>query len=308
MLLASKVFCRLCQKIEHRRYTLEAPKDAPNSRPLTLAFRLHSENPQTDHLSTPILILHGVLGSKDNWRSMANRMSAETGRRVYSLDARNHGESPHCSEHSPRLMAADLAEFVSQHGLKRVCAMGHCMGGKGMMKFSLHYPQMVERAIFVDISMVEEPTMAKVVEEIFDVISTMQLPPNKSLREGRTLALRELKLVMRNTPGADMIVKNLRKDSNTGEFYWVCNFPALRRNWAELANVHKTITAKSPYQGPVLFIAGTHSKFFQTSHMAGIRQWFPQAKVQWLKAGHLMHHEDPEGFLKLVLDFLNEDK
>nr|CAD2169535.1 unnamed protein product [Meloidogyne enterolobii] len=55
---------------------------------------------------------------------------------------RNHGESPHTSECSYQLMAADLREFIQKEVLSRsrfktVFLLGHSMGGKVAAEFSL---------------------------------------------------------------------------------------------------------------------------------------------------------------------------
>lgn len=43
----------------------------------------------------PIIISHGLFGSKNNWRGLARRISEATKRTVYAVDLRNHGDSPH---------------------------------------------------------------------------------------------------------------------------------------------------------------------------------------------------------------------
>jgi esterase len=57
----------------------------------------------------PLMILHGLFGSGDNWQTLARRF-AET-HQVFLVDQRNHGHSPHSDAFSYELMAADLAEF-----------------------------------------------------------------------------------------------------------------------------------------------------------------------------------------------------
>ncbi|MDX1466391.1 MAG: alpha/beta fold hydrolase, partial [Halomonas sp.] len=42
---------------------------------------------------TPLVVVHGLLGSADNWRSHAKQWQRR--RRVITVDLRNHGRSPH---------------------------------------------------------------------------------------------------------------------------------------------------------------------------------------------------------------------
>ena len=46
-----------------------------------------------------LFILHGFLGSGDNWKTLAKKWS-ELGREVHLLDARNHGKSFHSDQFS----------------------------------------------------------------------------------------------------------------------------------------------------------------------------------------------------------------
>src|SRR6478672_1449510 len=98
----------------------------------------------------PLLILHGLFGSLENWRSMARRLSAEF--QVFSIDQRNHGESPHSSEMTYEMMAEDVAELLRETKLRRVNVLGHSMGGKTAMQFSLSHPEAVERLVVADIA------------------------------------------------------------------------------------------------------------------------------------------------------------
>ena len=45
---------------------------------------------------------------------------------VYTVDARNHGESPHTHDMSYDLMSTDLVQFCQSHDLKKVVLMGKC--------------------------------------------------------------------------------------------------------------------------------------------------------------------------------------
>ena len=59
------------------------------------------------------VILHGLLGSANNWRSLINRDDLLAGRFVCALDLRNHGRSPHSDSMTYQEMAADGAAMSS---------------------------------------------------------------------------------------------------------------------------------------------------------------------------------------------------
>ncbi len=92
----------------------------------------------------PLIILHGLLGSLDNWQSIAKKI-AEQGFSVYIIDQRNHGRSPHTEEFDYNLLSSDLLEFMEQHHIQKAHLLGHSMGGKTVMQFALTHPQKVQQ-------------------------------------------------------------------------------------------------------------------------------------------------------------------
>jgi pimeloyl-ACP methyl ester carboxylesterase len=51
----------------------------------------------------PLVIGHGLFGSRGNWSGLARKFSLS--RRVFVVDHRNHGDSPHCLSHTYQEMA-----------------------------------------------------------------------------------------------------------------------------------------------------------------------------------------------------------
>lgn len=75
----------------------------------------------------PLIICHGLFGSKQNWRSLAKSISVRCQCEVYTIDARNHGESPHVDAHSYELMANDVLHFIQDQGIENPMLLGHSM-------------------------------------------------------------------------------------------------------------------------------------------------------------------------------------
>ncbi|MFY9224383.1 MAG: alpha/beta fold hydrolase, partial [Blastocatellia bacterium] len=89
----------------------------------------------------PLIILHGLFGSLDNWHTLSKNFSEHY--KVFSLDQRNHGRSPHSDEFNYSVMAQDLAVFLEQRNLSEVYLLGHSMGGKVAMEFAFNSPEKV---------------------------------------------------------------------------------------------------------------------------------------------------------------------
>ncbi len=92
-----------------------------------------------------LLILHGFLGSLDNWHTLATEWSNYF--TVYTLDLRNHGKSPHTEHHSIALMADDVAEFMEQQQIASAYILGHSMGGKVAMQMAFTYTNKIDKLI-----------------------------------------------------------------------------------------------------------------------------------------------------------------
>lgn len=106
-----------------------------------------------------IIILHGLLGSLDNWQTIAKQLSST--HQVYIVDQRNHGRSPHTDEMSYEVLAQDMVEFCTQHQITKTTIIGHSMGGKVAMLIALQHPKLIEKLIVVDIARVSMAVMKR---------------------------------------------------------------------------------------------------------------------------------------------------
>ena len=84
-------------------------------------------SPKSPSAAVPLVILHGLYGSRQNWRSLARNLATSLDRDVYPLDLRNHGQSPHARECDYSHMADDVRHFIQQKSLGSVALLGHSM-------------------------------------------------------------------------------------------------------------------------------------------------------------------------------------
>jgi pimeloyl-ACP methyl ester carboxylesterase len=89
---------------------------------------LYSESVD-EHLEPPIVILHGLFGSAQNWRGLGRQLGPMLGGRsnVYALDLRNHGSSFHHPLMNFESMAADVEHWMIKQGISRATVIGHSM-------------------------------------------------------------------------------------------------------------------------------------------------------------------------------------
>ena len=81
----------------------------------------------------PLVILHGLLGSLDNWVTVSKYLAKKY--KVYIIDLPNHGKSYHTKYFSYENMANDLDSFFVENGLTKFSLLGHSMGGKLALKY-----------------------------------------------------------------------------------------------------------------------------------------------------------------------------
>ncbi|EMY25231.1 alpha/beta hydrolase family protein [Leptospira interrogans serovar Australis str. 200703203] len=98
----------------------------------------------------PIIVLHGLFGSSKNWLSVGDFLSQYAD--VYLLDLRNHGDSPHSSEHSIASMVEDIEVWVTKQKLEKPVILGHSMGGLVSMGFALKNPNILSLLFIEDIA------------------------------------------------------------------------------------------------------------------------------------------------------------
>lgn len=95
--------------------------------------------------NTPVIFLHGLFGSKNNFKSIASHIARTTGHPCFGVDLRNHGDSPHASFSENEIpaieMARDLALFLTNIvkvnlEKREIFLVGHSLGGRVALQFA----------------------------------------------------------------------------------------------------------------------------------------------------------------------------
>lgn len=240
-----------------------------------------------------LLILHGLLGSSDNWQTLAKKYALEF--RVHLIDARNHGKSPHSQDHSYELMAADLLKYVDDHSIEKACLLGHSMGGKTVMLFSENHPDRVSKLIVADISPKEYTPHH---EHIFKALKSI----NPAIANSRNEVFEVLESQLGEDPVLiSFLMKNLRREKSGG-YTWRFNLEALSVN---LLDVTKQIHL-STNTVPTLFIYGALSEYVRSEDLTELEECYLLLEHVCLEnSGHWLHAQEPEQFFNATSGFLN---
>ncbi len=239
----------------------------------------------------PLVILHGLFGTSDNWQTIAKQWAEHF--TIYLIDQRNHGRSPHMNSISYPEMAADLAAFFEIEWVHRCFLLGHSMGGKTAMQFAFDYPDQVEKLLVVDIAPKAYPAGHN---EIFAALQALAL----DRLEDRSEAEAQLMEKLNNRAIVQFLLKNLSR-SKAGGFQWKMNLPVIYRDYP---NILSAVSGPA-FEAPSLFIRGANSRYITEEDKPSIHELFPQAQLVSVEdAGHWVHAEQPAALVALVEQFL----
>lgn len=242
----------------------------------------------------PLIILHGLFGSSDNWMSIAKVLESHF--KIYLVDLRNHGQSPHSDEFSYTAMAEDINEFIEDHGIEKPFILGHSMGGKTAMKFAITHTDKWAKLIVVDIAPRAYPVRH---DTILEGLKSIDLTHLKS----RTDADKQLSGYVKDLGTRQFLLKNLAR-KHEGGFEWKLNLQVIDKN---IEAMGEGIEERLAIEKEVLFIRGENSDYIQDTDNILIVQLFPNSEIKTVKnAGHWVHAEQPEVLIEMVLDFLRE--
>ena len=240
----------------------------------------------------PMIILHGLFGSSDNWLTQAKLFAPHY--RVMSIDQRNHGQSPHSDDFDYQCMVGDLDEFIEDQKLNEPIIIGHSMGGKAAMNLAVAHPEKISKLIVVDIA----PRAYNL--EHYTIVEGL-----KAIDVGNLTSRNEADTVLsEHVPEPDVrqfLLKNLQRKS-TGGFSWKINLPVIAE---KLSNIGLDLQFEGQFEKPTLFIRGAKSKYVRDEDWHRIIKIFPSAKLETMDTGHWVQAEKPQEFADVVMKWLS---
>ena len=243
----------------------------------------------------PLVIVHGLFGSGDNWLTLAGKFP---GRRVYLPDLRNHGDSFWDPSFTVADLAGDLAEMARLAGLGPCPWIGHSLGGKAVMELVLSEPDLATGAAILD--MAPRASEARYLGFV-PALRALDL----SLVASRGEAQKLLEKTIQDRPTLQFLLKSLTADGeNTGRLRWKLNLEALDNQYPE---IWRAIRPGRSWAGPILFLKGGDSDYFQPGNEVFARELFPKAELATIpEAGHWLHAEKPAEVMAALKHWLEK--
>ncbi|CAE6542776.1 unnamed protein product [Rhizoctonia solani] len=260
-------------------------------------------DPPEPKSKSPVLIVHGLYGSKQNWRSLSKAFARQLGRPVYTVDLRNHGDSPHSPIMDYSAMASDILRFCQSKSLSDISLVGHSLGGKVVMSFALNpsLPEgMLSRLVVVDISPAVGPISPEF-RRYIDAMKEIDHAKVKTKKEGEEI----LKKYESDASTRAFLLHNLVAPAKGEPLKFRIPLSAIADAIDGIGEFPYT-PGKETWNGATLFVKGAKSKqvYINRRTMGVMEQFFPNMKLETLDTGHWVHAEKPQEFVDLVSNFI----
>ncbi len=242
----------------------------------------------------PLVILHGLFGSSDNWQTFARGMADQY--KVISLDLRNHGNSMHTYDFNYNSISQDIRETLSELQLDQYHLLGHSMGGKAAAYHTLENPDRVSKLVIIDIAMRAYPPHH---DRYFDAMLSMDLNQITNRMEAENW----LSNYIHEEIVRKFLLKSLIREES-GKFKWKFGLDELYTSYDV---VNRAITSDHPFTRDTLIVSGDRSDYITDQDQEYFLKLFPKATFSVIaQAGHWVQADQPLALQNILLDFLSK--
>ena len=232
---------------------------------------------------SPVVLVHGNTGSSRWWK----KVMALDGRRVVALDLPNFGRSARLDSADIDLYADYLAAFIGALGLERPVVVGHSLGGAVVMSMAARNPGLPAGVVIVDGA---APSGLVTLEAHY--------PYFELIRADRGLMRKALAAV------APTMTDEAFLDEIVDDAMLMAPF-AFEGNPRALARLDYTGRAGA-FTGPALVVWGRKDTIITEAMARETAAAYPNGRLLILDSvGHSVMVEDPEGFERILLDYLD---
>lgn len=263
----------------------------------------------------PVLILiHGGLEHARVWDQLARQLCADW--HVLVPDLRGHGDSDWSTGGAYAIpdFVPDIAALVAELGERPVNLVAHSLGGNIAVHYTALFPEKVSRLCVIEglgfspeararrDEKSRREQLREWVEKVrgLDALGASQYPSVEAavqrLMKHDPLLSREL---------AEYVCERGLRPNDNGQLRWKYDHQIRGFGSAEIASVEPSDLWRA-IECPVLLMYGAESWASNPQHDGRV-QHFAQARVVSVeRAGHNLHHHQPEVFLTHLRAFLAE--
>lgn len=254
----------------------------------------------------PLVLIHGLSSSMGFWEHQLPALAND--RRVLALDLPGYGMSGRPdAPYTPPWYAELVAAWLDGMGVEQAVLVGHSMGGQIAITAALDHPELVDRLILAAPAGIE--TFDRGAADWMKEFWTEERATHATEQELR--ATFETLVFNRKDAGVERLLEERVRLSKTAAFRGTS--VAVSRSVAGMLD-HPVAHRLDELKPPTLLVFGTDDRMIPNALFTGGRTAaiakagaaaIPDVKLVMLpRAGHTVHHDDPDAFNAAVRDFL----
>jgi pyruvate dehydrogenase E2 component (dihydrolipoamide acetyltransferase) len=256
----------------------------------------------------PVLMIHGLGGWAENWRSVMPAVAA-SGRRAIAVDLPGFGES----ERPKRARYFDVTEpfyarflvaLLDELGIGHAHVAGHSFGGVVAFTLAVWRPDRVR-----SLALVAPGGVGRALPQGFRLLTLPGLELVARLRRSPAITRAVLYTCFhdpRRCP-EEVVAESIRYgQASVDEMISVLRAVVSFRRGIRDEVRGPWIERLGRYRGPVLFVWGREDRVLPSSLLAQARELAPEAELRLIgSCGHLVMVERPDEFVEAFIPFLD---
>lgn len=259
------------------------------------------------------IVIHGALGSGQNFRSFVKRLLAQCPDWAFALvDLRGHGRShPAPPPHSMETCAEDIERMATQllqgaPGARLGAVIGHSLGGKVALQFARRGVVVAEQVWALDSNPgAQDPDDAHEIRTVLAGVRSIAQPIRSRQDVVTGLLQRGLSSGL-----AQWMTTNLRREGDT--FEWVFDLPVIEGLLADYFVVDLwPFLASPPVHTALHLVIADASNRWTPAMREQARAAVREGKVflhPLGDAGHWVHVDNPDGLLAILVPELTKTR
>lgn len=260
----------------------------------------------------PLVLVHGGRDHARSWDWTAEALSEDY--HVYAMDHRGHGDSDWVSDgnYSAGDMVYDLAQFIHQLGVGPVRIIAHSMGGNVALRYTGMFPEMVTKLIAIEglgpsPKRRDEMRATPYPERQREWIERKRKAAGRSPRKYESIEAAFTRMIEENSYLTEAQARHLTihgvNRNEDGTYSW--KFDSHLNVWPVEDMADEFIEATwGAITCPTLLLYGADSWASNPEKDGRIKHFNTAEVIEFEKAGHWLHHDQFDRFIKVVRDFL----
>ncbi|SMQ69242.1 Pimeloyl-ACP methyl ester carboxylesterase [Altererythrobacter xiamenensis] len=260
----------------------------------------------------PLVLVHGGRDHARSWDWVAEELCGDW--HVVAMDHRGHGDSDWVSDgnYSASDMVYDLAQFIHQLGVGPVTLVSHSMGGNVALRYAGTFPDMVKKIVAIEglgpsPSRQEEMRARPYPERLAEWIGKKRSASGRTPRKYESIEAAFKRMIEENSYLTEEQARHLTihgvNRNEDGTYSW--KFDPHLNVWGVediadefLQQTWGAITA------PTLLLYGADSWASNPEKDGRIVHFNNADVIEFENAGHWLHHDQFDRFMKTLRDFL----